>query len=399
MPRRAVGYWDKRSKRYFARLGEVNPKTGKRRAVQLRHEDGRAIAEGDRRGLEAAVSRRLAELEAAERRAHGPTVAEVCAAFVRWHAENGSAGRTVKDHYYHLSRWARVDVGGVPLAERPAAEVVPEDVWAMDAAGLGSLRLAYASVLACWAWAARPVKGRDPVRMIPSNPLAKLAKPPRGKVSRKLVGWPAVRRLVRFAFGRAKRLGVAKLGRPDRTRRAERLRALALQFMAHTGCRPGEAAALEWGDLDLARGLVTIPAERTKTRKTGRDRRFAVPRRLARALSLARADAAAHPRWVFVPAWARVASAPSPRDLMKWWRNVLKPAAVAAGLPVPEGMTLYWLRHDFQSAGLAVASAEEVSMFAGNSPKVLLETYAHQGERAALEIGGRIAQGRRKAAQ
>jgi integrase len=393
VPRQAKGFWDDRSKRYYARLGEVNPKTGKRRAFMLKHEDGRTIGQGDDRAVAAAIQRRLAELDAEDRRAGGgPTVSDLCQAFINWHAENGSAGRTVQDHHYHLNRFCEFAPGGVRNGDRAAASIEPADVWALDG-NFGSLRLLYASVIACWNWAARPVKGRPQARLLSVNPLFRMKKPPRGKIVRKRAPWQEVRRLLRFAAGRAKGVGAT---RRDRTRTAERLRVLCLRFIAVTGCRPGEAASLEWGDLDLGRGFCVIPSERTKTRKTGRDRRFSIGRGLAKALAAAKRSDAAHPRWVFVPAWSRANGAPAARELMRWWRESLKPAAIEHGVDLPAGMTLYWLRHEFQSLGLEVASAEEVSAVAGNSPKVLLETYTHNADEAAVDVAGRIASRRRR---
>lgn len=390
MPRRPVGFWDARSKRHYARLGDVNPKTGKRRAFMLRHEDGRTIAQDDAPAVAAAISRRLADLENAERRASGPTVAEVCTAYVAWHAEQGSAERTVKDHHYHLTRFCKFAPDGIRYGDRPAATIEPADVWALDG-NFGSLRLMYASVMACWSWAARPVKGRSSVRLIPTNPLARLPKPPRGKITRKVVEWPTVRRLIRFAWGRSK--GVGKTRR-ERTRIFERLRVLALRFMAETGCRPGEASSLEWGDLILEERRCVIPSERTKTRKTGRDRRFALSVRTIQLLEAAKRHPAAHPKYVFVPAWTRSAKPPA-KALTDWWRKELKPAALAAGIELPKGISLYWLRHTLQSEGLEAFSAERIAAVAGNSPAVLMSTYSHQADRDAREVADTIARRRR----
>ena len=392
MGRRATGFFDPRTSRWYARLGPVSEKSGKRLPVMLRHGDGSPILDGKRTpAVDLAIARLQESNAAAERGSSGPTVAEVCREFVAWHAANDSAIRTVQGHHYYLGRFCRFAHQGVPYANRPAESIEPEDLWRLDDA-MGGLRLQYSSVLACWAWASRPVKGRDLTRMIPSNPLAKIRKPPRGKITRKRFPWAETRRLLRFARNRARSIGRA---RKDRTRYFERLRVLALRFIAVTGCRPKEAATLEWGDLNLDARLVTIPSERTKTRKTGKDRRFAIPRRMACALAVIKASPAAHPRWVFVPAWTR-ADAPTPEALGRWWREELRPAAIAAGLDIPEGATLYWLRHEFQSLGLEVMSAEAVSAVAGNSPKVLLETYHHQAESAAVMASDLIAERRRR---
>src|SRR5690242_19689422 len=151
MGRHAKGFWDERAGRYYVRLKD--PETGQKRAQLLTHPDGRHIAEGDLGAVAAAVRRLLGEREEASYRPEGPTVNEVCKAFVAWHAENGSAQRTVDDHHYHLGRFAKFVHCGVPYAERAASSIIPEDLWRVKQAGLGSIRLLYASVLACWRWA------------------------------------------------------------------------------------------------------------------------------------------------------------------------------------------------------------------------------------------------------
>jgi len=167
-----------------------------------------------------------------------------------------------------------------------------------------------------------------------------------------------------------------------------------MAFMVETGCRPGEAATLEWSDLDLDTGFNVIPSERTKTRKTGRDRRFAVGRWLARVLRRVRTWEGAHPRWVFVPARTR-ADRPTARAMGRWWREELRPSALEAGIPIPDGMTNYWHRHEWQSLGLESNSVEAVAAAAGNSPKVLMDTYQHSSDAVAREVAENIARRRR----
>jgi len=75
--------------------------------------------------------------------------------------------------------------------------------------------------------------------------------------------------------------------------------------------------------------------------------------------------------------------------------NVLR-VARAAGIPIPPKMTLYWLRHDWQTAGLEVESAEGVADAAGNSPKVLLSTYAHKKNRRIKDVARKVRELRRR---
>jgi integrase len=391
MGRQAKGYWDDQKRRYYVRL--VDPETGKKRAHLLTHPDGRHIAEGDVGAVAAAVRRSLGEREEASYRPEGPTVAEVCKAFVAWHAENGSAQRTVDDHHYHLTRLSRFEHGGVQYANRPASSIGPEDVWRLKQAGLGSLRLLYASILACWRWAARPVEGRTPPRMLASNPLAGLAKPPAGAPVEKGIPWKDARKLVRFAWAWASR---EPKTRRSRTRAARRLQALCLCLIADTGCRPHEAWGLEWDEILWGEGFLRI-VERSKTRRTRKARNVPVGKRVMQLLAKVREWEGAHPRYVFLPAWTRSEGPPRTKRLIDWFAEELRPAALAAGVPIPPEMTLYYLRHEWQTTGLEVESIEGVSAAAGNSPKVLLDRYEHTKRRRIREVAEKIAQRRRTA--
>src|SRR5262245_60657652 len=243
MGRPARGWWDQRRECWVARLGPVSEVTGRPKVVPLTHPDGRPIDRDDRDGAGKAA-RRLVERRSGVGLVDSPSrVVDVSQGFLEWHAANGSAVRTVKDHYYHLGRFCRFTHGGVAYGDRPAASIGPEDLWRLKSAGLGSLRLLYASVLACWRWAARPVEGREPVRLLKENPLAGLRKPKRGPKVEKLVEWSTTRKLLRFARSWARQDGGT---RRERTWAQRRLKVLCLDLVATTGCRPFEAAGLRW---------------------------------------------------------------------------------------------------------------------------------------------------------
>jgi len=348
MPRAAKGWWDARQGRYLARLGPPSEKTGKPTPIALKGEDGSPIAKGDAAGVAAAIKRLQAEREARARRFAGPTVLELGQAFVTWHKANGSAPKTVKGHAYYLKRFAKfVGVDGMPYAYRPAASIEPEDLWRIKASGQGSLRLWFASVLACWRWASRPVEGRTPARLLASNPLEGVAKPKRGRSTPKLVDWKTTRRLLRLARCWANE-PIPK--RQARIRAERRLRVLCLTLIAWTGCRPFEAGGLRWDEVDWREGVIVVDPARTKRR--GKDRRIALPRQLLHALRLARGAETAHPTFAFLPAWSRGTRGLGVHGLDEWFRETLKPLAASAGLPLPEGLTLYWFRHDWQTMAL-----------------------------------------------
>jgi integrase len=393
MPRPPKGWWDERSRRYYARLGPPSPKTGKPTPVMLTREDGSPLAYGDQAGVAAAVRRLLAERDARAVRAAGPTVFELCRDFVAWHKANGTAPRTWGGYDESLRRFAGFTHGGSRYADRPAAEVGPADLWRLKASGASGLRNLYAAVKACWAWAARPVEGREPVRVLPESPFRglKLPRPGRGPGGpEKIVAWRETRRLVRFARAWARR---RPRFRREKTVAGRRLKALCLDFIALTGCRPFEAWQLRWAEFRADQGVAVIDPGRTKPR--GRDRRIPLPDRLIRRLALVRGSPAAHPVFVFLPASSRCRGVPSMKEYHDWLGEV-RAAAESEGVPLPAGFTSYWLRHTWQTTGLDVESAEGVAQAAGNSPKVLLDTYQHLRNRRVREVGDKVARQRRK---
>jgi integrase len=191
--------------------------------------------------------------------------------------------------------------------------------------------------------------------------------------------------------------------RRARTRAAERLRVLCLTLIAHSGCRPFEAVQLEWAEVRWEERILAVGAGRDKGRRKGRaprkPRRIALPPRLMQALASLRGWDQSHPVYAFLPSWSRSAGAPSVKEMIRWFREELKPAARAAGIAVPEEATMYWLRHDWQTTGLEVDSAEGVAAAAGNSPQVLLSTYDHTRNRRIRDVADKVGNARRKSAR
>lgn len=402
MARPVRGWWDAREGKWYVRLGEPSPTTGKRKAVALHDEAGQPIRQADLAGKLAAISRLLAgQGKARESTAVGPTVAEVSWRYLAWHKEQGSAEATIAGHLYWLKRFAKVRLGGVKVGDRAAASIAPEDVWAADGMlGTGRHRGLYLSVMACWAWAARPIRGRTPTRLLPSNALEGLQRPPAGSRGDCTVDWATTRRMLRLARQWAKQRPRARIARTIWIRR---LKVLAITLIAHTGCRPFEAAELEWDEVDWGNGLIRVGAGRDKARRPGRKPRkpryIAVPAGLLKAMRIVRDSGHAHPTWVFQSPSAAAKGALNVAELGRAFSRDIIPFGERREPPLrwPPGATLYAFRHSWQSEGMEVASVEGVSAAAGNSPAVLLSTYHHPRARHIQEVAEMVRKERRKA--
>jgi integrase len=188
------------------------------------------------------------------------------------------------------------------------------------------------------------------------------------------------------------------------------LTAYLVRFVAETGCRPGEACALEWRHCDLPRRLVVFPAPEHKTgRKTKRPRTLALSPGLVALLESLRADPERHPTHVFTHAWGPRAGVRTEEELRQgcpWNSNALsrrikelRREAIAAGVLAADSgvrrMHLYRLRHtritnDLQAGMLATDAAA----LHGNSVKVIESTYLHHQADHLLDAADRARGGK-----
>ncbi|MBU6430314.1 MAG: site-specific integrase, partial [Cyanobacteria bacterium REEB65] len=352
---------------WYANLGEVSPRTGRPKPVILCDEDGQPIRRDDEAGKDRAIARIIGKRADPT----GPTVAEVIRAYLAWHEREGSALRTRQDHWFHLRRFAHWEYGGVRYAMRPAAEILPDDLWRIKQSGKGAIRQLYMSVLACWNWAASPIEGRTPRVMIPANALAGVKRPRRGPPSG-ATSWPDARRLLRLARGWARQ---PSRTRRKRTRWSRWLLVQSLALIAYSGPRTAEAITLEWGDIHWSEGVAVIPRTRHKTgRRTQRDRYFPIGPHMARILELIRRHPDRHPRWVFATRWTERA------NVKEFWRRLrvdLKPYLGAHGMELPEEWGPYWLRHGYATVAVEAVGLDLTSKTMGNSPQVVREVYDH----------------------
>src|SRR5262249_39368206 len=135
MGRRTTGWFDDKRNVWYVRLGPISERTGKPKPVVLRDEAGEPVAPDDGRGRDG--GRRLLGPRPTPT---GPAARDACLAYLAWHKAEGSAPRTIKDHWYHLTRFSKFVHAGVRYADRPAADIVPRDLWRIKKSGMGALR-------------------------------------------------------------------------------------------------------------------------------------------------------------------------------------------------------------------------------------------------------------------
>ena len=390
MPRSPKPRFVSRSQRWYLAVGDPLP-SGKSAMVILRYADGRPVAPGDEAGAGAAAAKLLGTRQTAQDRQGGITVAEMAGSYLRWLRDEGRTRKTLEGHDWHLGKFAAFVAGGMAYGDRPAASIEVEDLTAyrkaMERRGnqSGYIRIAYASILALWTWAARPVEGRRPSRLLERNPFAGLARPEKGEGRDLVLSPPLIAALVALAYARA-----AEAPHPDwprnlkvawnRAKRCRSLRALCLRLMAECGARPKEAVTLRWAWVTEAERWVVIPRAYTKTRR--KDRVLILSPEVAGELANLRA-VAPDPVYVFA---GDPGVEPSPKMAASWFRD-FRQAAQAVGIDVPDEATLYTFRHSFVTN--AAAGGMDLRAMApglGHSAAVSESTYQHAQRRFLREL-------------
>jgi integrase len=160
-----------------------------------------------------------------------------------------------------------------------------------------------------------------------------------------------------------------------------------VRFLVHTGLRPSEAAALQWGDVDVT--AKTLQVRRTMRRFKG-EWRVSEPKseRSRRTLSLSAGALAAIAAQQRDQAWVFTTPEGYPVDMRKVADGHLKPALRRAGLD--DAFKLYNLRHTHATLLLeSGADVKTVSDELGHSTIVLtLDTYVsgnQERKRAAVQ--------------
>jgi integrase len=383
-------HWDKQKQAWRSDCGEeYQTKQGKARRRPVFFRD---IPRADHAAAGQALLDYLKAEEARTFNPSNPTVDDLSRLYLV-HSARVSKPRTVEGHREMLLAWCDYPSATDPnrIGLRRARTIAAKDLkriladW--EERGYSAhyrARLAR-TIKACWNWAATPDEERTPVRLIPENPLSGFPDVTIPHAPERYAERKEVAAFLRYAWRRA---GKAT----PLYRRFGRKLVLLIRVIAHTGCRPSEAIGAEWTELDLERGTITLPPEKTKTgHKTGKPRVIFLPPALARALRRELAKEDRHPTHLFSckrgkggieRGATREAGEPwHPKALTKCVRK-LRNEAIEAGVPLQaEGdnrFVLYRLRHTRASDDLMHGGdVVTVAALLGTSPRMLETTYGH----------------------
>lgn len=218
------------------------------------------------------------------------------------------------------------------------------------------------TVQAMFNWAARPVIGRNPERLLQENPLRGTARPSVPRINRY---HPAqeIRRFLRLCWA------TAHLQARQHRRRDGKNAVLLIQFLRLTGARPGEACSMLWADIRWEEGYIELPINRHKTgQKTGTPRTIYLTPRVVRLLRSVERSGVRLDGHVFghqLGPWKPTALA----HKFCRWRDAMD---------VDKTIIPYTARHAFcTEALLKGASYADLAKMVGNSPATLERSYDH----------------------
>ncbi len=158
--------------------------------------------------------------------------------------------------------------------------------------------------------------------------------------------------------------------------------------MAYTGARTGEIVALQWCDINYDKDEIVIPAERTKTRKTGRPRHVAFPPRVKSLVRLIHRLPEHHPTYVFCLDWHESVKERAP-EFWRWARDDLKPY-LKKWIKVTDDWTPYWMRHTFATSASELVGSDDTAAALGHSAKTLKERYDHGASQKARLVSDAV---------
>lgn len=370
-------------------------------------------------------------LHGLEAEARRPSTAEpschwLCNWYLQWARSEVQAGRLSEAQWMGQRSRLGLLLAWPGVRDTPAGRLGVETV----AAFLGDLRGRYSpsyvagvgrTVRTVWRWAARPVPGRSPLRLIAANPLDGYRFPRAPVAPRGYVPGEVVRGFYRWAWARAR-------AQPGVYRRFDRLFVLCLWFQRLTGCRPGEAVTLRWDSWDRDAGKITLTEH--KSAHLGKSRVIWVTPPVARLLRVIDRLPDRHPDYVFTHRRARgaidrgefvkLAGEPWPSGSaasakVRALRELALPRPCegcegarckacrgrgVVGVPGLEGegprkLVAYCNRHGYASDAISAGwTTEHVADLLGNTAQVTAATYTHSIDSATRARAVAIASGR-----
>lgn len=401
MPRTVKPRWHAGNRMWYARIGDPDPK-GKARPVYFK-----GVEPGDERGAWKAMEAELRRRASARAEAADPTVEGLAELYLEWCEGRVAAGEMTANHFNGLrSKLARFAESVPPGSARPMGERKARLVGAADLEGfVGWAKARYTphyvrglarAIQGAYHWAARPVPGREPARLLAANPLAGTRAPAVPRSPERFAERREAAAFLAFFRRYADRHASGTL-----ERKFDRRTILLERVLIRTGCRPGEACAARWCDVKWDGGRtsaghafakIVLPPGRWKSGKsTGRHRPIYLTPTLTRALRRLQARPDRHPTHLFshrLGPGGRERGA-DPRAGEPWNAVALgakirkiRRAAIRAGVDLPDvgpgRIVNYLWRHTAISTllmmGVDVATVAELT---GTGEAMIRQTYGH----------------------
>lgn len=237
------------------------------------------------------------------------TVRRLCNLYLKWVEEQVAidelASMTFKGHKTKLGRicGVKANAKSLPLGSKFAHQLKASDLdiavtqWQQGAGELNGIpyrpwyvKNLVRSIQGVYGWACRPVGGREPERLLDVNPIAGYRAPSVPQSAERYAERSEAATFLWFWW----RDYAAKHEKGSLGEKFERSVVLLERVLINTGCRPGEACAMTWDDIQwnagrttsgLSYAKVVIPPERHKTGdKTGRARTIYLTPALTRAI-------------------------------------------------------------------------------------------------------------------
>lgn len=423
MPRNYKIRWHPGNKAWTSACGELGKDGKSRKPVYFREIPYGPEGSVNHRKAKAALEEHLRLRDAKVEMAGELSIGSLAKLYLTWLKRRIEAGKakpnTMKGHRAALKKFCAVSPkGGIRMADRPAVQLTATGVasivedWVAEGYAPNYVGRIVASLQAVLNWAADPLAGRDPERLIASNPLkgfsheaTKAPHPPdryaEGEEVRSFLAW---------GYARAERIG-------GLAGRFERLTMDLIRVAYLAGTRPGELRVAERGDFEAraARveqlgewwGRITLDPSRWKSGgKTGKAREVFLPPEAVAAIEEILQLPDHHPRFIWTHrrgtrsadrgATSRPHGEPWSESSLPTKICTLRRLAIKEGITVrdegPDRFVMYRLRHsraaELLMAGVDVAT---VAKLLGTSVQMIETVYGsfkseHLAEAASRAI-------------